>query len=156
MVLNRNAILRYIIAIHFLYTSMVLMAEWLPMSYSLNQMAIFILGLWAIVHKESVIQVELLMVIKAFSIILDAIAIGMYFQIGKTTYGLIDHSSYFVLSAFFAIFLLLLKPIMLAFLNKVRQDRLGENASPTFGGWGTNAGSVPGYTPVDGNNQPTY
>ncbi len=55
---------------------------------------------------------------------------------------------------------------MLIFLNKVRQDRLGETSSPTFGGWGTSAGPgkiciisleisffvcllVPGYMPVD-------
>ncbi|CAF0837977.1 unnamed protein product [Adineta steineri] len=126
------------------------MAEWLPYSYVVNQVAIIVLGLWAIVHRESVIQVELLMVIKAFSVILDAIAIGMYFQLGRRSYSIMDHSSYFGLSAFFAIFLLLLKPVMLLFLNKVRQDRLGENTSPTFGGWGVggNAASVPGYMPV--------
>ncbi len=33
----------------------------------------------------------------------------------------------------FAIFLLILKPIMLLLLNKVRQDRLGE---ASFGVWG--------------------
>ncbi|CAF0816381.1 unnamed protein product [Adineta ricciae] len=114
-------------------------------------MAIIVLGLWAIVHKESVIQVELLMLITALSIVLDAIAIGMHFQIGKSVYRAMGHSSYFTLSVFFAIYLLLLKPVMLLFLNKVRQHRLGENSSPTFGGWSTNTGSVPGYTPVDGN-----
>ncbi|UJR14485.1 hypothetical protein I4U23_001482 [Adineta vaga] len=152
MSLNRNAMLRYIVAIHFLYTSLVLMTEWLPMSYVLNQMTIIVLGLWAIVHKESVIQVELLMVIKALSILLDSIAIGMYFQMGKSAYQLMNHSSYFGFSVFFAIFLLLLKPAMLLFLNKVRQDRLGENTSPTFGGWGSDTGSVPGYIPVDGQH----
>jgi hypothetical protein len=35
------------------------MASWLPFSYDLNQMAIIVLGFWAIVHRESVIQVEL-------------------------------------------------------------------------------------------------
>jgi hypothetical protein len=67
----------------------------------------------------------------------------------------------------FAFFLLFLKPVMLLFLNKVRQDRLGENTSPTFGGWGSSNPTpgkiyfsiilinpficllVPGYTPVD-------
>ncbi len=126
----------------------VLMASWLPTAYDLNQMAIIVLGLWAIVHRESVIQVELvclissrtfvvkrmknknstrpcnlifffvqLMLIKAFSIILDAIAIGMYFQFGKTSkfvfflfsilisniyfkvYQAMDRTSYFAFSA---------------------------------------------------------
>jgi hypothetical protein len=27
---------------------------------------------------------------------------------------------------------------MLLLLNKVRQERLGDNTSPTFGGWGGN------------------
>ena len=37
----------------------VLMKEWLPLSYHFNQCVILALGLWAIVHRESVIQVEL-------------------------------------------------------------------------------------------------
>jgi hypothetical protein len=39
----------------------------------------------------------------------------------------------------FAIFLLLLKPVMLILLNKVRQDRIGTGTSPTFGRWGLGA-----------------
>jgi hypothetical protein len=35
------------------------MADWLPQSYLLNQATILALGLWAIVHRESVIEVEL-------------------------------------------------------------------------------------------------
>ncbi|CAF0982546.1 unnamed protein product [Rotaria sp. Silwood1] len=146
MVLNRDAILRCIIAIDFLYTSMALMTNWLPMSYSLNQMTIILLGFWAIVHRDSAIT---LMVIKCFSIILDSIAIGMHFDIGRRYYRSIDHSSYFIVSAFFAIFLVILKPIMLLFLNKVRQDRLGDASSPTFGGWASNTSPVAGYMPVD-------
>ncbi|CAF2742315.1 unnamed protein product [Rotaria sp. Silwood2] len=112
-------------------------------------MAIIVLGLWAIVHRDSAILVEILMVIKCFSIVLDTIAIGMHFQIGRRAYQVVDHSSYFFVSAFFAIFLLILKPIMLLLLNKVRQDRLGDTESPTFGGWGSNISPVPGYMPVD-------
>jgi hypothetical protein len=37
----------------------VLMAEWLPKSYLLNQATILALGISAIVHPESVIQVQL-------------------------------------------------------------------------------------------------
>jgi hypothetical protein len=48
----------YYIAIALLLIR-VLMAGWLPPSYSLNQVIIIALGLWAIVHRESVIQVEL-------------------------------------------------------------------------------------------------
>jgi hypothetical protein len=33
------------------------------MSYTLNQTAIIVLGLWAIVHRESVIQVELVCIV---------------------------------------------------------------------------------------------
>jgi hypothetical protein len=35
------------------------MADWLPKSYILNQVTILALGLWAIIHRGSVIQVEL-------------------------------------------------------------------------------------------------
>ncbi len=35
------------------------MAEWLPKSYILNQVTILVLGFWAIVNRESVIQVDL-------------------------------------------------------------------------------------------------
>lgn len=56
---------------------------------------------------------------------------------------------------------------MLLLLNKVRQDRAGDTAAPTFGGWGFDGGHgkidnsifflntsfvyllVPGYQPVD-------
>ncbi len=34
-----------------------------------------------------------------------------------------------------------MKPAMLLLLNKVRQDRLGGEASPTFGKWGLATGS---------------
>ena len=37
---------------------------------------------------------------------------------------------------------------MLILLNKVREERLGGEASPTFGQWGTGGGHVPGYQPV--------
>jgi len=46
-----------IIKIHGLIR--VLMAEWLPKSYLLNQVTILALGFWAIVHRGSVIQVDL-------------------------------------------------------------------------------------------------
>jgi hypothetical protein len=35
------------------------MADWLPKSYTLNQVTILALGFWAIVNRGSVIQVEL-------------------------------------------------------------------------------------------------
>jgi len=49
----------------------------------------------------------------------------------------------------FAILLLMFKPAMLLLLNQVRKDRLGDATSPTFGGWGVNAGAgaVPGPVP---------
>ncbi|CAF1290626.1 unnamed protein product [Rotaria sordida] len=127
-----------------------LISDWLPMSYSLSQITVIVLDFGTIVHRDGAILVELLMVIKCFSIILDAIAIGTHFQIGRRAYLVVGHSSYFFfISAFFAIFLLILKPIMLLLLNKVRQDRLGDTASPTFGDWGSNTSPVPGYMPVD-------
>ncbi|CAF3338869.1 unnamed protein product [Rotaria socialis] len=145
MLNNREALLRYIVAIHFLYTSLALLTEWLPPTYSLNQMAILVLGLWAIARHESAIQVELLMVIKCGSIFLDAICIGLYFDLGLRTYRLLDHSFYFTISAFFAISLLIIKPVMLILLNKVRQDRLGDSSSsPIF------TSHRAGYTQVEG------
>ncbi|CAF1455722.1 unnamed protein product [Rotaria sordida] len=150
MGLNRDGILRYIVAIHFLCTNMALITDWLPMSYILSQVTIIVLGFWAVINRDSAILVELLMLVEFFSIILDAIGIGMHFQIARRAYLVTGYSSNFVLSAIFAIFLLLLKPIILLLLNKVRQDRLGDAASPTFGGWGPNTPTpVPGYTPVD-------
>ncbi|CAF1174456.1 unnamed protein product [Rotaria sp. Silwood1] len=143
MTMNRDTLLRIIICIHFTFISMVLMADWLPKSYLLNQVTILALGFWAIVHRENVIQVELLMLIEIFSIVLDSIGIGMYFQIGKQTYSTGSSIAYFVISALFAIVHLLIKPIILVLLNKVRQDRLSES---TFGIWTP----TPGYTPVDG------
>jgi hypothetical protein len=50
------------VSIHFLVRA--LLANWLPMSYILSQMAIIFLGLWAIVDRENVIQVELVCIIK--------------------------------------------------------------------------------------------
>ncbi|CAF2867917.1 unnamed protein product, partial [Rotaria sp. Silwood2] len=121
----------------------ILMADWLPKSYLLNQVTILALGFWAIVHRESVIQVELLMLIQLFSILLDSIGIGMYFQIGRHSYSTINSIAYFIISAFFAILHLIFKPIVLILLNKVRQDRLNDSA---FGTWTP----ASGYTPVDG------
>jgi hypothetical protein len=76
-----------------------MLAGWLPLSYAFSQCTILALGFWAIVHQESVVQIELvcrrlsifstrrfslqLMIIKTLSIILDSVAIGMYFQIGR-------------------------------------------------------------------------
>lgn len=60
---------------------------------------------------------------------------------------------------------------MLLLLNTIRKERLGGDASPTFGQWGQNAGHgkknihinshlsidfvVPGYQPVDGSSTPS-
>ncbi len=41
----------------------------------------------------------------------------------------------------------MLKPAMLLLLNQVRKDRLGDATSPTFGGWGVNAGAGAGAVP---------
>lgn len=76
-----------------------MLAGWLPLSYALSQCTILALGFWAIVHHESAVQIELvcrrlsifstarislqMMIIKTLSIILDSVAIGMYFQIGR-------------------------------------------------------------------------
>ncbi len=66
----------------------VLMAEWLPKSYLLNQATILALGISAIVHPESVIQVQLvcstsvLMYILILIIFLVNVS-EIYFQIGK-------------------------------------------------------------------------
>ncbi|CAF3407269.1 unnamed protein product [Rotaria socialis] len=144
MAINRDTLLRISVSIHFFCISMVLMAEWLPKSYLFNQVTILALGLWAIVHRESVIQVELLILIKFFSIILDSIAIGMYFQIGNQSYSVGVHYVYFVISAVFAIGYLILKPVMILLLNKVREDRLNNAA---FGMWTP----ASGYMPVDGH-----
>lgn len=35
------------------------MANWLPFGYTLNQIALIVIGIWAIVQSESVIHVEL-------------------------------------------------------------------------------------------------
>jgi hypothetical protein len=35
------------------------MVGWLPQSYTISQITIIVLGLWAIVHRDSVIQIEL-------------------------------------------------------------------------------------------------
>ncbi|CAF1281635.1 unnamed protein product [Rotaria magnacalcarata] len=144
MAIDRDTLLRISVSIHFVCISMVLMAEWLPKSYLFNQITILALGLWAIVHRGSVIQVELLILIKFFSIILDSIAIGMYFQIGNQSHSAGFHHAYFVISAFFAIGYLILKPVMILLLNKVREDRLNNAA---FGMWTP----ASGYTPVDGH-----
>ncbi|CAF0805514.1 unnamed protein product [Rotaria sordida] len=143
MPINRDTLLRVIICIHFIFVSMALMADWLPKSYLLNQLTILALGFWAIVHRESAIHIELLMLIEMFSIILDSICIGMYFQIGKNSYSSSKNIAYFDISAFFAIFHLILKPIILVLLNKVRHDRLSDSA---YGIWTP----TPGYTPIDG------
>jgi len=45
-----------------------------------------------------------------------------------------------IISSSFAIFLLILKPLMLLLLNKVRQERVGDGATPTFGQWGLGGG----------------
>jgi hypothetical protein len=168
-----------------------MLAGWLPLSYSLSQCTILALGFWAIVHHERVVQIELvcvlssifstrrfssqLMMIKTLSIILDSVAIGMYFQIGRQgsfawlffplhdsifrtraagASRLLHHqcnvsslsASETTLprpSCSCAILLLVLKPIMLLLLNKVRQERLGD---PLFNTWG----SASGYVSVDG------
>ena len=39
------------------------MAEWLPFSYNFNQIAILVLGFWAIINQESAVQVELVCVL---------------------------------------------------------------------------------------------
>ena len=52
-------------------TSLVLyrvnMAEWLPFGYTLNQIALIVLGIWAIIQTESVIHVELVRSDEGFS-----------------------------------------------------------------------------------------
>lgn len=35
------------------------MADWLPKSYLLSQITILALGLWAIVHRDSAVEIEL-------------------------------------------------------------------------------------------------
>jgi hypothetical protein len=40
------------------------MVGWLPQSYELSQVTIILLGLWAIVNRDSVIQVELVCIFK--------------------------------------------------------------------------------------------
>ncbi|CAF1602624.1 unnamed protein product [Rotaria magnacalcarata] len=75
----------------------------------------------------------------------------MYFNLGRRTHRTLDHSFYFTISAFFAIFLLIIKPVMLILLNKVRQDCLGDSSSsPTFGGWASGTSHTAGYRPVEG------
>jgi len=53
-----------------------------------------------------------------------------------------------VLSVTFAIILLILKPLMILLLNKVRKERSGDmnDSASTFGGWGQRDG----YTEVQG------
>lgn len=150
MAADREKLLKIIVGIHFVYTNFVLMTEWLPTSYFLTQATIIVLGVWAIVNRENVIQIELLMVVKLLSILLDIIAIGMYFKIADNAYSY--RSSYFRFSVSFAIFLLILKPVMVFFLNTIRKERAGNNDSPTFGGWGIDfSHRVPGYQPVGDN-----
>jgi hypothetical protein len=40
----------------------------------------------------------------------------------------------------FTLLLLVNKPLMLLLLNKVRQERVGDGATPTFGQWGLGGG----------------
>ncbi|CAF1135122.1 unnamed protein product [Adineta steineri] len=126
-----------IVFVHFIFVSMVLLADWLPKSYHINQVTIIALGVWGIIQYESVIQVELLMLIKLISILVDSIAIGMYFQIGKHAYATQHHTTYFTISAFFAIFLLVLKPVMLLLISHVRQERLN---NAVFDSWTPTSG----------------
>ena len=43
------------------------MTEWLPFGYTLNQIALIVLGIWAIIQSESVIHVELVGISEGFS-----------------------------------------------------------------------------------------
>ncbi|UJR32333.1 hypothetical protein I4U23_019796 [Adineta vaga] len=141
MPVNRDTILRVILCTHFIFVSVVLIADWLPKAYLLNQVTILAIGILAIIHHESVIEIELLILFKFISIIIDSITIAMYFDIGKSASSPSRKSAYFTISVSFAIILLILKPIMLLVLIKIRQERLN---NAVFESWTTRSG----YTPV--------
>ncbi|CAF1254234.1 unnamed protein product [Adineta ricciae] len=140
MQVNRELFLRILVGIYFIFVSIILLADWLPQSYLLNQGTILVLGLLAIRQPQRMIEIELLMLTTCISIIIDSVAIGMYFEIGKSRYNNLAKSGYFSISACFAIILLILKPIILMCLQKIRQARINDEVFDTYA---TRSGYIP-------------
>lgn len=134
--------------VHFMLVSFYLLsANWLPV-FVFSHTVLFLVGLWALLDKESIEAVISYIVVVAFTILLDIIQLGLYFEETQDTAERAGGTTYrtWQFSAACAIMNLLFKPLSIALASIVLYIRAGGSLGKL--------GQSDSYATVHGSNEP--
>ncbi|XP_063799946.1 type-1 angiotensin II receptor-associated protein [Pseudophryne corroboree] len=118
--------LKAIVFLHWLLSVFACTYPWLPNAYYLANFSVLAMGIWAIVQRDSVDAIFMLLVGLATTIVLDILILALYFASAEIASESTPARDLFRFSGGMAILSLILKPLSCFFTYHMYVERGGD------------------------------
>ncbi|KAG8434771.1 hypothetical protein GDO86_012934 [Hymenochirus boettgeri] len=118
--------IKAIVFVHWLLTIFACMIDWLPRAFSLSNITILAVGVWAVAQRDSIDAIFMFFIGMLISIITDILLFALFFAGSEKSFESGPLRDLFRFSAGMAILSLLLKPLSCFLIYHMYHERGGE------------------------------